>query len=114
MTTIFTDASVAITQITNPGAYILKNGADVELSWATIIGLTAAACTTWAFLPQVIKIFKTKDTRGISLLMYIIFTTGIALWLIYGLIIMDLPLIAANFITFLLSFSVLLLKFKHG
>ena len=82
-------------------------------SWATFIGLIAAFCTTWAFLPQVIKTIKSRDTKAISLSMYVIFTTGVFLWLIYGIMIRDIPIIVANIVTFILSAIVLTLKFKH-
>jgi len=63
------------------------------MNWITVIGLLAATCTTVSFLPQVIKIVKTKKTSDISLLMYVVLTTGILLWVMYGLLIIDLPVI---------------------
>ena len=84
------------------------------MHWITIIGLLAAACTTIAFLPQVIKTVKTKKTNDISRLMYIILTTGILLWVVYGLLTIDLPIILANSITFVLALIVLMLKIIHG
>ena len=84
------------------------------MPWITIIGLLAAACTTIAFLPQVIKTVKTKKTKDISLLMYVILTTGILLWVVYGLLTIDLPIILANSITFVLALIVLMLKIIHG
>jgi len=86
----------------------------MDINWITLIGLMGAACTTIAGLPQVIKILKTKRTRDISLLMYIVLIVGLFLWLIYGLAIKDLPLIVANTITFSLAAVVLILKLKHG
>lgn len=86
----------------------------MDISWITLIGLMGAACTTIAGLPQVIKILKTKRTRDISLLMYIVLIVGLFLWLIYGLTIKDLPLIVANTITFSLAVVILILKLKHG
>ncbi len=84
------------------------------MNWIIIIGLLAATCTTLSFLPQVIKIVKTKKTSDISLLMYVILTTGILLWALYGLLTMDLPVLLANSITFILALIVLILKIKHG
>jgi MtN3 and saliva related transmembrane protein len=81
---------------------------------ATIIGLLAATCTTLAFLPQVIYTLRRKRTEDISLLMYLAFTTGILLWLIYGLLLGDLPLIISNTVTLVLAAIVLLLKIRHG
>ncbi|MBN2442110.1 MAG: SemiSWEET transporter [Spirochaetales bacterium] len=80
----------------------------------TIIGFVAAVCTTASFLPQVIKTLRTKQTKDISLLMYIVFTLGVLLWLSYGIIKKDLPIIIANTITFLLAVCVLVLKIKNG
>lgn len=74
------------------------------------IGAAAAICTTIAFLPQVHHSYKTRDLSGISLPMYSLFTVGVALWLIYGLLKRDWPLILANGITFAASFAILILK----
>ena len=80
----------------------------------TAIGLLAALLTTAAFLPQVLHTLATRDTRGISLRMYVIFVAGVLLWLIYGLLVRDLPLILANAITLLLAGAILILKLRHG
>jgi MtN3 and saliva related transmembrane protein len=84
------------------------------MEWLTIIGLLAAICTTIAFLAQVIKTVRTKQTGDLSLLMYLILTAGLSLWLTYGLIIKNLPIISANSISLVLSITVLILKIKHG
>ena len=76
------------------------------------IGSVAAFCTTIAFVPQVIQSWRTRDLSGISLPMYAIFTLGVALWLIYGLLNHDWPVIIANAITVFLAGVVLLLKLK--
>nr|ART39021.1 H104 [uncultured bacterium] len=80
----------------------------------TAIGLLAALLTTAAFLPQVLHTLATRDTRGISLRMYVIFVAGVLLWLIYGLLMRDLPLILANGVTLLLAGVILYLKMRHG
>lgn len=80
----------------------------------TVIGLAAAFCTTVAFLPQVIKTWQTRSTKDISLVMFLVFTTGIFLWLVYGVMRRDLPLIAANGTTFVLSGTILYFKLRHG
>ena len=80
----------------------------------TLIGLGAAFCTTVAFLPQVIRTWRTRSTRDLSLPMFLIFTTGILLWLIYGLATRDIPLILANGVTFVLSGTILFFKLRHG
>jgi len=84
------------------------------MNWMTFIGLAAAVFTTIAFLPQAVKSIKTKKTRDISLPMYVIFTIGVFLWLVYGILIFDIPLILANGITFILAGIILALKIKHG
>ena len=78
----------------------------------TYIGFFAAFCTTIAFLPQAIKVYKTKSTKDISLYMFLIFTIGVLSWLIYGLVINDLPIILANAVTLVLSFFILIYKIK--
>jgi|APCry1669189665_1035243.scaffolds.fasta_scaffold07440_4 MtN3 and saliva related transmembrane protein len=78
-----------------------------------IIGYCAAFLTTVAFLPQAIRSWRTKDLSGISLGMYALFTVGVGLWLVYGLIIEKWPLIMANALTFALALSILLLKLRH-
>jgi len=78
-----------------------------------IIGYCAAFLTTIAFLPQAIQSWRTRDLSGISLGMYSLFTVGVGLWLVYGLIIEKWPLILANALTFALALSILLLKLRH-
>ena len=79
----------------------------------TFLGLIAGALTTIAFLPQVIKTWKTKKTEDISLGMFLILCSGILLWLIYGLLTNDLPLVLANGVTFLFAVIILLFKLKY-
>ncbi|MBN1409209.1 MAG: SemiSWEET transporter [Spirochaetales bacterium] len=84
------------------------------MNFTTLIGLLGAACTTGSFLPQVIKTLKTGDTKSISLLMYCILDFGVVLWLVYGFIVGDLPLIVANIITFSFVSIVLVVKIRNG
>jgi|TARA_B100001057_G_C22802622_1_gene932115 MtN3 and saliva related transmembrane protein len=77
------------------------------------IGFFAAFCTTFAFFPQAIKVWKTKSTKDISLYMFIIFTAGVFSWLIYGIILSDLPLIIANALTLILSIFILIYKLRY-
>jgi len=78
-----------------------------------IVGLAAAILTTAAFVPQVVKTWRTRSTRDISLGMFSALCTGVALWLLYGLLTGDLPVILANTVTLLLAGTVLILKVKH-
>lgn len=81
------------------------------MEWA---GYLAAAMTTLAFVPQALKTIRTRDTRSISLGMYVVFTIGIAFWLVYGIALQSTPMILSNIVTFLLSATILGLKLKHG
>ncbi|PWN05547.1 SemiSWEET transporter [Rhodohalobacter mucosus] len=76
----------------------------------TLIGLAAGFCTTIAFLPQVIKTWRSRSAKDLSLGMYTIFCTGVALWLTYGLLISDLPIILTNLATLVLALSILFFK----
>ena len=71
------------------------------------IGFLAAILTTVAFIPQVYKVWQTKSVSGMSLTMYLIFFTGVSLWLVYGLIINSLAMILGNLITLLLTSIIL-------
>ena len=77
------------------------------------VGFFAAFCTTFAFLPQAAKVWKTKSTKDISLYMFIIFTAGVFSWLIYGITISDTPIILANAVTLALSLFILVYKIKY-
>ena len=83
------------------------------MNYLTILGLVAATCTTIAFLPQAIKAIRTKHTSDLSLGMYTLLTTGIILWLIYGVFKNDLPIILANGVTFVFAVTILFLKIKY-
>ena len=78
-----------------------------------LIGLLAAILTTTAFIPQVYKVIKTKSVKGLSLSTYLIFTTGVLFWLIYGLLKSNISMIIGNGITFLLAFSILYYILKN-
>jgi len=77
-----------------------------------ILGLVAGMCTTISFLPQVIKTWKTRSAKDLSLGMFLLFCIGVVLWLIYGIMVMDIPVIAANFVTLLLSATLLVFKLR--
>lgn len=78
------------------------------------IGLAAAFVTTFCWLPQAIRIIRTRDTRAISLAAYGAFTFGIALWLVYGISLGDLPLILSNTVTLVLQLTIVGLKIRYG
>jgi MtN3 and saliva related transmembrane protein len=81
---------------------------------AESIGSIAAFLTTFSFVPQVWRVWHSKHTGDISLGMYATFTTGVAMWLIYGALIHAWPIIIANSITLLLAGTVLILKIRFG
>jgi MtN3 and saliva related transmembrane protein len=80
------------------------------MSETSLIGFIAALLTTASFLPQAIKTIRSKNTQGLSLFMYIIFSTGVFLWLVYGIRINDMPVIIANAVT--LVFALIILGYK--
>lgn len=82
----------------------------IHLSNIDILGYIAAIFTTCSFVPQALKVIKTKNTNGISLIMYIMFVVGVSLWLVYGVLAKQYSVALANGIT--LIFSSLILYYK--
>jgi MtN3 and saliva related transmembrane protein len=78
------------------------------------IGFLAALLTTSAFVPQAVMTIRSRNTSGISLAMYVIFTAGVAMWLVYGILLDSWPMIVANTITLLLAATILGLKIRYG
>ncbi len=78
-----------------------------------LIGYIAATLTTLSFAPQAIQTIKTHDTSGISLWMYLMFTIGVAFWLLYGMLIENYVIIAANAVTLVLAMIILVIKIKN-
>ncbi|MBL8007688.1 MAG: SemiSWEET transporter [Ignavibacteria bacterium] len=79
-----------------------------------LIGLIAASLTTFAFLPQSIRAIKTKHTKDLSLITLIMLEIGVIVWIIYGALISDIPLLSANIISFVFMTITLYLKVKYG
>jgi MtN3 and saliva related transmembrane protein len=77
------------------------------------IGTLAATLTTASFVPQVLHTLRTKDVSGISLSMYSAFTLGVALWLVYGLLLGAWPIVIANAITVSLATCILVMKLRY-
>lgn len=77
---------------------------------ADLFGTLAAILTTASFVPQTVLVLRTRNTEGLSLVMYAMFTLGITLWLVYGLMIGSLPIIIANVITLALASLILSMK----
>ncbi|MDP2697072.1 SemiSWEET transporter [Thalassospira sp.] len=84
------------------------------MTFETVLGLLAGSLTTIAFLPQVIRTWRTRSTADISLGMFLVLCTGIALWFVYGLMMGDWPVIIANGLTFILAATILFFKLRHG
>ena len=77
-----------------------------------LIGFIAGICTTVSFIPQAVKIYRTKKTSDISLGMFILMSTGVALWIAYGFLINSAPVIIANAVTLMLAAYILVMKVK--
>lgn len=84
------------------------------MEWISLIGYLAATLTTLSFLPQAIKVITTRNTQGISGLMYVMFVCGLMMWLIYGLLIEDTAVSMANFLTLMFALPILVIKLRRG
>jgi len=82
----------------------------MDLEWT---GYVAATLTTLAFVPQALKTIRSRDTRGLSLGMYVVFTIGIGFWLAYGIALESWPMILSNVVTLVLSATILAMKLKY-
>jgi MtN3 and saliva related transmembrane protein len=79
-----------------------------------LVGYVAAMLTTVAFLPQVVRVWRSKSTKDLALPTLLSFIAGVAMWLIYGLLVTSTPIIAANAVTLVLNLIILRFKFKYG
>lgn len=84
------------------------------MSMSELIGYGAAFLTTCSFVPQAWLTFRTKDVRGVSLGMYSVFTLGVALWLLYGVLMGAWPIVVANGVTLALASVILCMKLRYG
>ena len=83
------------------------------MEWIDWVGSAAACLTTASFMPQAWHTFRSRDVSGISLSMYSLFTLGVALWLVYGILLLAWPIIIANVITTSLALMILVMKLKY-
>ena len=90
---------------------LLKIDGDY-MSAIQMLGLLAGSLTTAAFLPQVLKTWKSRSAKDLSLGMFLLFCLGVALWLVYGFAVNDLPVIAANLLTLILAVTLLFFKLR--
>jgi len=79
-----------------------------------LIGAVAGFCTTISFLPQMIKVHRTKSAHDLSLSMFVIFAFGVSSWLVYGVLTESVPIIAANCVTLLFCGYILFMRVKYG
>ena len=84
-----------------------------HFNYIDLFGFSAALLTTIAFLPQLYKTWETKSADDVSLVMLILFITGLICWIIYGLKINSIPILVANIVTFIFNFSILILKISY-
>jgi MtN3 and saliva related transmembrane protein len=80
----------------------------------TLIGLMAGLLTTLSLVPQALKIWKSKSAKDISLKMFVAFSVGVALWLVYGILQKEVPMILWNAVSLALASAILAMKFKFG
>ena len=85
---------------------------NLDIATTDLVGSLAACLTTASFVPQVWLSFKTRDVSGVSLGMYSVFTVGVALWLLYGLLLQAWPIVLANAITLVLALAILAMKLR--
>ena len=88
-------------------------GVPMALSWLDLVGSVAGTLTTVAFVPQVVKTWRSRSTRDISLAMWLAFSLGVALWMLYGLLAGSVPIVVSNGLTLLLAGSVLRIKLAN-
>jgi MtN3 and saliva related transmembrane protein len=81
------------------------------LDWS---GYAAAFCTTSAYVPQVLRVWRTRSTHDISLKMFLVLVTGLGLWLTFGIWRGEVPVMIANGITLVLAGTILVFKLRHG
>ena len=82
--------------------------------YVELIGFMAGFCMAITFIPQSIKTIRTKDTKSISLISFMIYNLSCILWFVYGVLLGSYPMMIFNVITFVFAFTILILKIKHG
>lgn len=83
------------------------------MNTTTLLGLLAGSLTTLAFLPQVLRTWRTKSAGDLSVGTFVLFCAGVSLWLVYGLLLQDLPIILSNIVTLVLASTVLMLLLRY-
>ena len=85
----------------------------LPIATATLVGSVAAVCTTGAFVPQVVKVWRLKSAEDISLATFLVFAVGTAVWLVYGYLISSIPVILANGVTLVIALTIVGLKLNY-
>lgn len=83
------------------------------MDFVFLLGLLAGLLTTAAFVPQVLRTWRTRSANDLSTGMFVVFCSGVALWLIYGILTHDLPVVVANAVTLMLALTILVMKFRY-
>jgi MtN3 and saliva related transmembrane protein len=84
------------------------------MSGVSLLGILAGFCTTLAFVPQVVRTWRTRTAGDLSLTTFLVFSVGVALWLAYGVALGDIAIIAANTVTLVLALTILYFKLRYG
>lgn len=87
---------------------------NISIELSNLIGIIAGIITTSALIPQALKIYRTKSAKDISLAMFIFLAVGISLWFVYGILIKELPVIAANFFSLVIISLIIVMKLRYG
>lgn len=85
----------------------------MDATWITVLGFVAASLTTFAFLPQAVKVWKSRSTHDISLAMFVMSCSGIFLWAVYGILRNDLPMTASSVASLAIALFILGMKLKY-
>ena len=88
--------------------------ASMDLMLTEGLGLIAGCMTTCSFIPQVVRTYRTRSVSDISLSMYLLFCSGVAMWIVYGVLIGSVAVTAANVVSLVLSASILAMKLRYG
>ncbi len=85
-----------------------------QMGWTTLLGFAAGTLTTLAYLPQVVKTWRSKSTRDISAGMFVTLCSGLFLWVLYGISISSAPIVVTNIVSFVLGTIIVVFKIKNG
>jgi len=84
------------------------------MDWIQVLGIVAGICTSASLVPQVVKVWKEKEAEDVSLVMLIVLLTGLVLWVVYGFLRKDIPIIATNIFSVLVNVTLIVLRIKYA